>query len=354
MAYDGAVGRTILLYGDMRADRLGASYRRAFEELGHTVVPVDSSQITQHLRWWLRDRVMHRLTIKSLGARRRGTTAWNDLVVGVAAQHRPDLVLVLNGEFLMPETFRRLQALGAHVALFHSDNPFPPHYANRPETLPSARQVDTYLIWSERIARHLEATGVRRACYLPFAWDHEVFPFQGLASHWDHDVVFIGGWAREREELLDAVARRFPLKIWGPPYWATRTRLGSRARRAWQGRALTGPQAAQVAARAKIVLNPLRMQHSVDGAPDGVIMRTFEIPGCGGFLLATRSREALNIFPEEASGAYFGDPEEAIAQIERYLGDPERRVAIARAAHELVARQHRYEHRAAAILESCR
>src|SRR2546422_1449976 len=124
---------TILLYGDMRPDQLGASYRRAFEELGHTVLPFDASPAGSHLRWWLRDRVMHRLTLKSLAARRRGGTAWNDLFVGVAAQHRPDLVLVLKGEFLMPETFRRLRALGVHTALFYPDNPFPPHYANRPE-----------------------------------------------------------------------------------------------------------------------------------------------------------------------------------------------------------------------------
>ena len=109
-----------------------------------------------------------------------------------------------------------------------------------------------------------------------------------------------------------------------------------------------------VAARAKIVLNPLRTQHSVDGSPDGMTMRTFEVPGCGGFLLASRSREAVAIFPEDVAGAYFADPQECIAQIERYLADPGRRATIAHAAHELVARAHRYVHRAAAILESCR
>jgi len=297
---------------------------------------------------------MHRLTIRSLGLRRLGARAQNDLVIGVASQHRPDLVFVTNGELLMPETFRRLRGLGAHVTLLHADNPFPPHYANRPETLPAAREVDTYFVWSTRIARRLETAGVRRARYLPFAWDPVVFPFQGFASEWDSEVVFIGGWDREREALLDAVARRFQLKIWGPPYWTTRTKPWSRARRAWQGRALTGPEAAQAAARAKIVLNPLRRQHWVDGAPDGVIMRTFEVPGCGGFLLATRSREALELFPENISGAYFANKDECIAQIERFLTDSDRRMALARASHEVVARDHRYQHRAATILEACR
>src|SRR2546426_10567681 len=106
--------KSILLYGDMREDRLGASYLRAFRALGHTVLPVDTSDMASHLRWWLRDRVFHRLTIRSLSARSLGGTKWNELVIGVAEQHHPDLALVLNGEFLVPKTFRRLRHLGLH------------------------------------------------------------------------------------------------------------------------------------------------------------------------------------------------------------------------------------------------
>ena len=35
-------------------------------------------------------------------------------------------------------------------------------------------------------------------------------------------------------------------------------------------------------------------------------MRTFELPGAGGFLLATRTAGAAEIYPEGEAGAYFG------------------------------------------------
>ena len=46
----------------------------------------------------------------------------------------------------MAETIQSMKQFGKQVAIFHTDNPFPPHYNNRPETLPAAREADLYLI----------------------------------------------------------------------------------------------------------------------------------------------------------------------------------------------------------------
>lgn len=339
---------TILLYGDFQWDRLAASYQRAFQELGHRVEPLDVRDMPIYLATWIRHRLGHRATIHSLGLRRSGSREWNRHVVRCGKRARADLVVILNGEFVMPETVQALQSLGSRVFIVHADNPFPPHSSSRPENLACARESDCSFIWSRSLARRLQSEGVRRVQYLAFAWDPVVFPYRGLAPEPAYDLVFIGGWDSYRAQVLETVAQRFNLQIWGPEYWRTRTRAGSAVRRSWQGEAVAGARAAQVIAASRISLNVVRRQN----LPDGTIMRTFEVPGCGGFALSTRTRGALDILPEGMAGAYFGDVAECCRHIEALHDDAERRRQMARAAHEIICRAHQYRDRARHIVET--
>jgi len=338
----------ILLYGDFTWDRLAASYQRAFERLGHRVVPFDVRNMPGYLAPWLIHRAGYRATIGSLALRRWGSRRWNAHLLRVSGEAEPHLVLILNGEFLMPETIRALRGRGIKVFVFHADNPFPPHGSNRPETLPSALESDVYLIWSRSLVHRLRSLGLNRVEHLPFAWDPHVFPARASWSNfkYDYDTVFVGGWDREREEWLTPVARAFDLKIWGPDYWGTRTRRGSPLRRCWQGGAVRGPEASSLLCRSRIALNVFRRQN----LPDGVIMRTFELPGCGAFSLSTRSAGAAEIFPEGEAAAYFSTAEELREQIARYLADEEARLRISLNAHAIVEGEHSYVHRARRIL----
>ncbi len=338
----------ILLYGEFAWDRLAASYKRAFEELGHQIIPFDEQTIREYLSPWLAHRVGHRATIGSLALRRAGSKRWNERLLKAFRETKPDLVLVLKGDFLMPETVRAIDERGTRVFILHPDNPFPPHNNNRPETLPTALECSVYLIWSRSLIGRLKSLGVKQVEYLPFAWDPHVFTAREswCEQKCDYDTVFIGGWDRERETWLSPMAKSFDLKIWGPDYWKTRTRLGSPLRRCWQGSAIWGREASHVLQRSKIAINIFRRQN----LPDGVIMRTFELPGCGCFPLSTRSTGALEIFPEGEAAAYFSTPEELHDQTARYLVDEETRLRISKSAHSIVASKHTYLHRARQIL----
>lgn len=336
-----------MLYGDYSRDRLGASYLRAFEQLGHRVVSVDTREITRFLPGWLQNRLGHRLTIRSLSLRRKGASAWNRHFTQTVQDVLPQMILILNGDFLMPETLAHLSASGVRTMMFHADNPLPPSSNNRPETIPLALACDIFMIWSRKVQQQLKDLGVRRVEYLPFAWDPEVFPHIGLLTNPSHKVVFIGGWDRDREEWLTPIARQFDLKIWGPGYWATRTRPGSILRHCWQGQALSGPNAARTLCDSEISLNILRRQN----LPDGTNMRTFEIPGCGALAVSTRTQGALEIFPESEAGWYFSTPEECIAVIAQLAGTEDLRRRAAQKAHDIVRQGHRYVDRARQIVE---
>jgi len=339
--------RRVLIFGDFRPDRLGSSFRRAFEILDCHVIRADTVTLGTELAPWLRSRLGHRATAGSLPMRRMGSRSMNQSLLALAARSKADLAVILNGDFVMPETLASIRSLGTNVFVFHADNPFPPYAPSRPEHLPSAREADCYFIWSRALALRLGRAGVRHVEYLPFAWDAAVFPFQSDRAKPVHDVVFIGGWDRTRERLLADVARHFPLKIWGPSYWITRTRPWSPLRGCWQGGAATGGDAARIIAQSRVVLNVLRDQN----LPDGTNMRTFEVPGCGNITLATRSAGATDIFPEGRSSCYFDSTHSCLERVEWMLSHDAERRDMADEAHVTVKRCNTYVHRAQRILD---
>lgn len=349
----GETAPTVLVHGSFALGRLAASYARGFEEVGCQVVRDDTRERDGHLAAWLRSRVGRRLTLRSLWLRRCGSRAWNSRLVRRVREVQPELAVIVKGEYLMPETVEAARIAGTEVAVVHPDDPLPESANHRPELLPDARAATCNFIWSRRLARRLDATGARNVTYLPFAWDRKVFPYvarhlgQASGDRTAPDVVFVGGWDRRRERWLEPVAERFELEIWGPDYWATRTRRGSLVRECWQGRTLRGREAAEAVVGADIALNVLREQN----LPGGTNMRTFEVPGAGGFLLSTRTSGATEIYSEGEAGAYFGSLDEMLEKIAHYLSHPEERRAIARRSHEITASGHRYAHRAGRILE---
>lgn len=339
------------MLGEFQFDRLAASWERALQANGVDVVRFDLGGAFSKLGWIARNRYGHRLTIRSYALRRWAARRYNQALCETVIDSGSSALILHNGRFVFPETLTRLQARGVKVAVFHADNPFPPHYNSFPETLPVARQADLYLIWSERLVDKLRVAGVRNPRFLPFAWDPEAFPYAPPPPDPWPGVLFVGGWDPQREAFLNRVAERFPLKIYGPSYWGSRTAKHSLARQCWMGGELGGAEAAKAIRESAISLNILRTQHVVDERPDGLIMRHFEVPGAGGFLLSTRSGGAVRLFPEGESADYFGGVEECLSKIDYYLANPARRRAIAAEAHRQVALAHRYTDRMAQLLE---
>lgn len=339
----------VLLYGRTGALSLETAYARAFDSVGLQASIYEADPAAADLSRWIRSRVGRRLARTSLRLRRLAVRRRNAALLKQAVDQRPRLALLVNGALVMPETVAALRELGAVVAILHPDAPVPGNSNFRPEHLPSAREADFCFIWSRRLVDSLLAAGARRVEYLPFAWDPKQFPYVPHPGD-GGKVVFVGGWDRHRERLLEPVAEHFDLEIWGPAYWGTRTRFRSPLRRCWMGRAVRGQEAAEVVAHAAIALNVLREQN----LPDGTNMRTFEVPGAGGFLLANRTVGATEIYAEGRAGAFFGSEAELLEKIRYYLGHPRERRQIARRAHEITEQGQRYVHRARRILEIAR
>lgn len=343
--------RSIFLLGHFVPGSLGSSYQRAFKSIGIQTHVFDVRESQPRFNFFLRNRVARRITLRSNWIRSSSFREFNELIEDKVVQSGAQALLSFPLDIISAETFRKIGHRGIRVASFYADNPFPPHYAARPETLPAARETDLCLIWSERLVEKLRDAGVRNPAFLPFGWDPEVFPFQQTQPQgtWP-GVLFLGGWDRQREEFLEEVAAHVPLRIYGPEYWGTRTKPSSRVRRCWQQSDLRLADAARVIRESAVCLNVLRTQHVIDGKPDGLIMRHFEVPGAGGFLLSTRGGGATSLFPEGETGEYFSDVSECIEKARSYITHEKARRELAERAHASVAAKHQYVHRAQEIL----
>lgn len=343
---------SIFIVGEFSQGSLGDSYRRAFEAIGVQTHTAALGDLRQQLGWVVRNRWTHRLTIGNYFIRDHASRAMNRKLEETIIESGASAVLVLSLAHFFADIFRNLQRRGIKVVSFYPDNPFPPYYNARPETLPAARASDLCLVWSEKLVDQLRNAGVPHPGFLPFGWDPEVFPYcesqpQGV---WP-GALFVGGWDREREEFLEEIASHVPLRIYGPVYWGTRAKPGSRVRTCWQKTDLRLAEAARIIRESAACLNILRTQHIIQGSPDALIMRHFEVPGAGGFLLSTRSGGATRLFPEGESAEYFSGTAECVEKIQYYIAHTDERRRIADHAHAIVSSAHQYTDRAREIVE---
>ncbi len=331
------------LVGDFSRYSLAKSYAYAFSQLGMPTCLFDIHRKTPTLSWPVRNKGLHRLTMNSLILRRLFSQKVNDQLLKFISDKKCERVIFFNAEWIMPETIKDLKSKGVLTAVFHADNPLPGNYNNRPETMPVAHLVDIYLVWSFRLVELLSKQGINNARFLPFGWDESIMPCNATTRQkLDIGVGFIGGWEPARELMLEHISKDIEVSIFGPDYWSKRTKFNSPLRKKWMGSSMVGESFSKTVRSTSINLNILRDQHKFDGTYDGVIMRNFEVPGCGGFLLSTRTPTASELFPDEISGAYFSSAEECVEKIKFYGKNTTHRESIRLSASKIVRNNYRY------------
>ena len=163
----------------------------------------------------------------------------------------------------------------------------------------------------------------------------------------DIDVSFVGTVSldhRQRIALLEAVAERYDLKLWGNRPQALPA--SSPLHRCFQGE-VWGADMYQVLRRSRITLN----SHIDMAGREAGNMRLFEATGVGAFLLTDFKDNLDTLFAPDREVAVWRSIDECLAGIGRYLGDDDGRARRSRKpARRRTMAQHTYRHRATEIL----
>jgi hypothetical protein len=162
----------------------------------------------------------------------------------------------------------------------------------------------------------------------------------------DIDVSFVGTVSpdhRQRIALLEAVARRYDLKLFGSRPQALPA--SSPLHRCFQGE-VWGADMYQVLRRSRITLN----SHIDLAGREAGNMRLFEATGAGAFLLTDFKDNLHTLFDPDREVAVWRSVEDCLTTIERALGDERARINVAQAGQARTMARHTYRHRAGEML----
>jgi hypothetical protein len=178
------------------------------------------------------------------------------------------------------------------------------------------------------------------------AFDPTVLDRLGPAPEKDVTVSFVGGLSSahgKRIELLEAIAREFPIALWLSNFRGLP--VSSPLHEHYRGE-VWGRDMYNALRRSKITLNS-----HIDAAR-GMAgnMRLYEATGVGTFLLTDNLPNLPTLFVPGAQVGVYDSVSDCLKKIERYLGDDAEREAIAQAGQAHTLGHHTYRNRAKELI----
>jgi glycosyltransferase involved in cell wall biosynthesis len=177
----------------------------------------------------------------------------------------------------------------------------------------------------------LEAMGAKNVVFVGNGYDPEEFRPEPATEEeriaLGGDVGFIGSYEEHRAAMICSVAEAgVQVRVWGGP-WHGCTYCGKNL--LLEHKPLFFDRFRKACGAFKINLNFLRKLNR-----DLQTTRSVEIPACGGFMLAERTDEHLDLFTEGVEAEYFSSVDELVDKCRYYLAHEEIRQRIARAGFE--------------------
>lgn len=309
-----------------------ALYRMwAIERAGHTIVPLDSSEYASKSK--VLNRIAYRLD-KSTGSGRL-----NRDLLRCAQESRPDLLWVDKQLFLEPKTLDQLRALGMVSVSYMIDNPFGTRgdrgWSLYLKCIPA---YDLHVVQRDKNILDYRQHGARDVIKIQTAYEPTLhFPPPAGWSDADRnrDVSFIGTPYDDRAEVLRRLHKQegFQVAVSGnAKHW--RRELGEAGfAEVYRENEMYAEDYTNAIWRSKINLSFITHSNQ-----DEFVHKSFEIAGCGGFLLAERSAGHSARFVEGEEAVFFEGFEDLASKIRRYLPDEAARSRIAAAGHARAVR----------------
>ncbi|MEP6914392.1 MAG: glycosyltransferase [Acidobacteriota bacterium] len=357
------MGTRLLVIGGFGPGQLPDSYARGFERRGLEVHRFDSDRAYFESAAFAHNPYFRRIFRPVLWARMHRAT------MAAARIVKPHAVMAVKGSYLDAETVRTIRReLGVPFFNYYPDHPYcgvplSPRKtsAQRRDLIEVLKEYTRVWTWEAALVARLQSDGVS-AGYLPFGVDDEVFrpdaqgppppnahgtrvggpgPSPRRECEADHRIVFVGQHSDKREAHLAAI-REHAVGLWGNRWSRAAGRFGGR--HTVHRVPAFGDTCAALYRSADVSLNVVD-----DLNMPGHNMRTFEIPGSGGVMLAGYTAEQAAIFPPGEAAMYYHQPEELDELLRRMCGDPALTARLRRHAAGIAA-GHSYEHRAASMI----
>ena len=313
-----------ILYAGEQAGGTSSLYRRwTLERLGHTVVTLDPNEYA------LKNELLQKVAFR-LAAGPHAERLNRDLL-RIAEAERPDLLWAEKVLLLQPATLRRMTAMGITTVSYMIDNAFGPRkdpgWRLYKKDIPF---FDLHVTQRDVSIPHYLERAAKHVMKVQTAYDTTMhFPPPAGWSDKDRDrqVSFVGTPYDDRAAMLARLGEMgVPVSVSGRTSAWTKALSKAAMNRIFYSDLLYADRYREAIWKSKINLSFLTRANQ-----DEYTHKSFEIAGCGGFLLAERSPGHLAKFVEDEEAVFFEGFDELKAKIDRYLPDEAARVRIAAA-----------------------
>jgi spore maturation protein CgeB len=236
-------------------------------------------------------------------------TALKDMINNYA----PDFMLVFKGMEIYPKTLEWAKHQGIKIVNYNPDNPFifSGKGSGNSNITRSVSLYDLYFTYNLDIKKKIEEQYKAPTYWLPFGYEIPTELYKSVSDLEEIiKVCFVGNPDKLRAEFLKNLAQKnVKIDVYGNNW----------------DRFINHPNITLYPAvynddlwstlrRYRVQLNPLRI-HNFNSHG----MRSFEVPGIGGIMLAPRTTEHLQFFTENKEAFYYDDYIEAVKNIHYLL-----------------------------------
>lgn len=316
-----------ILYATILTDNDTAQYRSwALERLGHQVIPFNfldylpQNPLARGIAW----RLVAGPSVNRL----------NRDLLRIAEAEKPDILWTDKLLWVWPQTIDRIRDLGIGTVSYMIDNPFgtrqDPGWRVYMKTIP---HYDLHVVQRDKNILDYTSRGARDVIKIQTAYEPTLqFPPPPGWSDADRDrhVSFIGTPYDDRADVLSRLWRDegLPVIVAGKRSQWARAMKPDALQSIFRGGELYTHDYRSAIWRSRINLSFLTKSNQ-----DEFVHKSFEIAGCGAFLLAERSNGHLQRFKEDEEAVFFSGYGELVQKIRRYLPDEAARNRIAAAGH---------------------
>jgi spore maturation protein CgeB len=296
----------------------------ALQRLGHTVVPLNLYEYTRT------DTLLGNLSFRLAAG--PSVNRLNRALLQVAESERPDVVWADKMLGMQPRTLTKLREMGVATVSYMIDNPFgtrqDPGWRLYLKDIP---YYDLHVVQRDANIADYKSRGARDVIKIQTAYEPTIHfppPAGWTDANRDREVSFIGTPYDKRGEFLTSLWKEFgiPITVSGTDRYWRRVLSAEVFAALFQDGELFLSDYREGIWRSKINLSFLTHSNK-----DEFAHKSFEIAGCGAFLLAERSPGHSQRFIEDEEAVFFSSIEECAAKIQRWLPDEAGRARIATA-----------------------
>ena len=248
---------------------------------------------------------------------------------------KPEIIWIDKGFWVWPSTLKVLREHGAFLVHHNTDslNPVRWHvklaYRLMRRTLPL---YDLYFTTNLRDYRSLSVKAKPHTELTHIGYDHTRFDNSpippSIKEQWNNELLFVGHYEpRTGAGIMALIDQGVPVKVYGKGW--NRAKGCDRLRDHVNIRKLNDEEYLYALKSTKIGLCFVSELNGNQTAG-----RSFEIPACGTFLLAMRTRQHMECYVEGKEAEFFGSHQELVQKARYYLEHDDHRKEIARRGHQ--------------------